>query len=55
MLPHKVAVNVILVLIISSTGESYWHFKAAGKYVQSKQKVVDSLSYQIPLARIRNS
>ena len=55
MLPHKVAVNMILVLIISSTGESYRHLKAGGKYVQSKQKVVDSLSYQIPLARIRNS
>ncbi|CAH3020172.1 unnamed protein product [Porites evermanni] len=38
MLPHKVAVNMILVLIISSTGESYRHLKAGGKYVQSKQK-----------------
>ena len=39
MLAQKVAVNVILVLILSSTGESYWQLKATGKYVQSKQKV----------------
>ena len=53
MLAQKVAVNVILVLILSSTGESYWQLKATGKYVQSKQKVVDSLCYQISLAHIR--
>ncbi|XP_073257934.1 uncharacterized protein [Porites lutea] len=28
MLAQKVAVNVILVLILSSTGESYWQLKA---------------------------
>ena len=56
MVPHKMAVNVILLLIISSIGESYWQLKrpAIGKYVQSKQKVVDSLSYQISLAHSRN-
>ena len=56
MLAQKVAVNVILVLIISSIGVSYWQFKkpAIGKYVQSKQEVVDSLSYQISLAHSRN-
>jgi len=36
MLAQKVAVNVILVLIISSIGESYWQLKTAiGKFVQS--------------------
>ena len=40
MLAQKVAVNVILVLIISYIGESYWQFETAtGKFVQTLNSI----------------